>query len=1031
MFDPTLGLAIVLQGRGGAARFLLVWGAMALGLALGGAPALSVLTGASVLALAARFGRWLLSRHTALQRPFQNVGEVVSAALLVALPTTAVAMLDGWGRDWSTLIVDAVRTALGVLGVLPLVMARREWSSAKDLRRVALGAVAASLVVVGSNELASVSPAASMAAVTLLLPIAILVASWAGGFGASLIFATVLIVASATGIPLRIARHSGAPDWMDHAALMLELGLIGLVAQALAAANAGRALSERRLRESEQRLARAAELSHLGYWELQLDTGKLTWSAGAEKVLGPCRDEDAGGLSWLLSRLKSADARSLELALADAIAGKQPFEVLFGFVALSGEERTAVLRGEPRLDWRGEVEALTGSLQDVTDQLRQEEALRASRERISSILETMSDAVVSLSPDLKSVLHANHAVRRILGLSPEALAADPRWLTAALEANGASEGGFWETLLESGEASAVRRVACPDGRSRWLRVAARVFRSVAGEPLRVDLILTDVTREREATAALELSERRYRRLFETMNQGVLYLSEDGRIVRVNGAACAVLGVAADRLQGETLGAALRPVDESRSPIPDEDLPPQVDGGRTSGSALIGAYNRKQYDHRWVVLDWFRESGELPDGARYQVILTDITKLKRLQDELERMAYTDPLTGLPNLGMFRDRLEHTLRNAERYGDTVGVLFVDLDLFKQVNDHYGHHVGDELLKEVAQRLKQTVRRSDTVARLGGDEFVILLSKIKSPSDVDLVATKILAAFESSFHPGGVELHCSCSVGSAVYSGGERSAADLVARADEAMYSAKAAGRSGYRRAAAMESAVLELSLEAELRTSLASGQILPHFQPVVDVGSLRVIGAEALARWQHPVHGLLEAGKFVPIAERTGLIVPLGLAVIGAALREAAAWVHRHPGFRLAVNVSPRQLAAPGFLEALERLLRQTSFPAEALDLEVTETGSLDPQDLVIGALHGSRSLGCRVVLDDLGVGHSTLGHVLSLPVDGVKIDRCFARHLCNGKRYVELLAGLLEVFDRFGLRTVVEGVENLEQWKVLR
>jgi diguanylate cyclase (GGDEF)-like protein len=433
----------------------------------------------------------------------------------------------------------------------------------------------------------------------------------------------------------------------------------------------------------------------------------------------------------------------------------------------------------------------------------------------------------------------------------------------------------------------------------------------------------------------------------------------------------------------------------------------------------------------VVLDWFRESGELEEGAKYQVILTDITSLKRLQDELERMAYTDPLTGLPNLGMFRDRLEHTLRNADRYQDKVGVLFVDLDLFKQVNDHYGHHVGDELLREVAQRLRQSVRRSDTVARLGGDEFVILLTRIRKPSDVDQVANKILAAFEKPFHPEGIELHCSCSVGSAVYSGGECSASDLVARADEAMYAAKTAGRSGYRRAKAEETAVLELSLEAELRSALASGQIQPHFQPIVAVDSLRVVGAEVLARWSHPTRGLLEAGRFVPIAERTGLVVPMGSAVIGSALQLAVEWVRSEPSFRLAVNVSPRQLAAPGFFDSMVRLLDQAQFPPSALDLELTETGSFEPFDQVVHALQRARNLGCRIVLDDLGVGNSTLAHVLSLPVDGVKIDRCFTRHLGEGDRYVRLLAGLLEVLERFGLQTVVEGVENLDQWKALR
>lgn len=1027
VFDPTLGLSLVFLSPAASGRLLGAWCAVVAGQVAAGAPVGTALSVGTATTLAAWLGRWMLSRHSELSRPFLNAGEVVSVAVWVAAPATVLSLIGCWGRPWQELALSAVRTALGVLAVVPLTMARRRLQASDGAWMVAGAVVLSAVLFAGAEWLAQESPAVSVAAITLLLPVGVALASRTGGVGASVGFAGMLLLASVMGVSQTISRASPAADWLDHLAVALVLGLVGLVSQTLAAASAGRAVSERRLRESEQRLARAAELSHLGYWEYSLEDGRLTWSAGAERVLGPMTGEPASGLSRLLSRMRSADARAVEMKIADAVAKGTSFEAVFGFVTASGEERTAVIRGGPRFDAKGLVSALTGSIQDVTDQLRQEEALRASQERISSILESMADAVVSFSPEFDRVLHANRAALSLLGTDGSLLSISPSWLVAALKEEAE---GFLEELRGSGQAATVVRLRRPDGQLRWVHARGREFRSLAGEPLRVDLILTDVTREREATEALEQSERRYRRLFETMSQGVLYLDDDGRIVRANEATSVILGMPLDRILGCGLGEALRAVDESGAPLLDDRLPPFC-GPECPSSMLIGAYNRSEYDHRWVVLDWIREESELPDGARYQVILTDITRLKRLQDELERMAYTDPLTGLPNLGMFRDRLEHTLQNAERYGETIGVLFVDLDLFKQVNDRYGHHVGDELLREVAGRLRTTVRRSDTVARLGGDEFVILLSRIREPSDVDVVAKKILRAFEEPFHPAGLELVCSCSVGGAVWAGGQASAADLVARADEAMYLAKTSGRSGYRRAEFSERAAREMALEAELRNALSEGQIVAHFQPMVSLQPYEVVGAEALARWRHPTLGLLQGADFIPIAERTGLIVPIGLSVVRQAVEQARPWVESRPGFRLAVNVSPRELLSPGFAGRLLRELQQAGFPASSLDVEVTETESLEPFDEAVRALSQLREAGCRIVLDDLGIGHSTLAHLLTLPADGVKVDRCFARQLESGERFVDLLRSLLELLDRFGVRAVVEGVETVGQVRAVR
>jgi diguanylate cyclase (GGDEF)-like protein/PAS domain S-box-containing protein len=456
--------------------------------------------------------------------------------------------------------------------------------------------------------------------------------------------------------------------------------------------------------------------------------------------------------------------------------------------------------------------------------------------------------------------------------------------------------------------------------------------------------------------------------------------------------------------------------------------------RAAGSAV-------DYEYRVIAADgsvrWLHDRGQMvrdDDGRAlvWQGVMVDITPRKSLEAELTRQASHDGLTGLANRTRLRARMERALTVAAP-GSTPAVLLIDLDDFKRVNDSLGHAAGDRLLEMVADRLLGATRGSDTVARLGGDEFAVLLS-VRAPGEITLVADRIVAALSSPFEVDGRDIRVSASVGVAVADAGE-SPDDLLRNADLALYRAKGAGK-GRHAAFAPEmhrAAISRLELEAELRWAISNDELLLHYQPIMDLATGRVSSAEALVRWQHPERGLVPPAEFVPLAEATDLVLPLGRWVLQTACRAAAAWPRAAgaDGVPVSVNVSGRQLQRPGFVEDVAEALRASGLPARRLVLEVTESVLLADLDTALKRLEALRALGVRVALDDFGTGYSSLAYLQRLPVDVLKIDRTFTADVTAGGKRAALARAVVTLADTLGLRTVAEGVETDEQDAELR
>ncbi|MEO5657153.1 MAG: EAL domain-containing protein, partial [Nitrospiria bacterium] len=407
---------------------------------------------------------------------------------------------------------------------------------------------------------------------------------------------------------------------------------------------------------------------------------------------------------------------------------------------------------------------------------------------------------------------------------------------------------------------------------------------------------------------------------------------------------------------------------------------------------------------------------------------------RSEERLRYLAHRDALTGLPNRTLLHDRLRQAIAQSQRTGAAMALFFLDLDRFKAINDTLGHVIGDLLIQAVAERLTGCVRESDTVARFGGDEFTIVVTNLAQGADAAKVAQKILDALSKPFLLGGPELFITTSIGITLFPGDEESIDGLLRNADAAMYRAKESGRNAYQFYAAEmnDHAVERLALENSLRHALERGEFLVHYQPQVDLGTGRISGAEALLRWRHPELGLISPARFVPIAEDTGLITPIGEWILRAAAEQGQAWRTAGLGpMRMAVNLSARQFTDRGLIQTIARVLGETGFPADSLDLELTESTIMHNAQATIATLHELKRMGVRFSIDDFGTGYSSLSYLKRFPIHILKIDPSFVRDVATNGTDAAIATAIIALAHSLHLTVIAEGVETQEQLEFLR
>ncbi len=434
--------------------------------------------------------------------------------------------------------------------------------------------------------------------------------------------------------------------------------------------------------------------------------------------------------------------------------------------------------------------------------------------------------------------------------------------------------------------------------------------------------------------------------------------------------------------------------------------------------VLASYSYLEYENEPAILGWFY----------------DFTERKSSEELIWRQANYDTLTQLPNRRLFTDRLEQDIKKAHRDQHLVGLLFLDLDRFKEVNDTMGHHVGDELLIEVAKRIQSCVRESDTVARLGGDEFTVILSELENSADVDRISQKLGEVLSQPFQLGGEQVNVSASIGVTVYPEDAESAQEMLKNADQAMYNAKQEGRNriSYFTRAMQYASQLRLNLAKDLRKAVAAGEFRVHYQPIVDLNTGSIRKAEALVRWQHPVHGFISPAAFIPIAEENGSIVDIGEWVFRQAVAQAGSWQESYgKDFQISVNKSPVQFLANDNAQVLwPRYLQECGLEGGSIVIEITEGLLLNTALSVTDKLARFREAGMQFAIDDFGTGYSSLAYIRKFDVDYLKIDQSFTRNLAPGTSELVLSEAIVVMAHKLGLKVVAEGVETESQRDLL-
>lgn len=561
----------------------------------------------------------------------------------------------------------------------------------------------------------------------------------------------------------------------------------------------------------------------------------------------------------------------------------------------------------------------------------------------------------------------------------------------------------------------------------WAQMFSGITVVLASSVLLFLLVKEKLEQARAAASQLRLRDQ----AIEASINSVIITTHEGNqhpIVYVNPAFESITGYTREEVLGQDCRFLLG---QDREQAPLDALRAALREGK-EGRALLRNY-RKDGTLFWNDLHIAPVVGDEGVVTHYVGIQNDVTENVRYQQELEYQANHDTLTGLPNRNLLRDRLEQAMAYAVRYQRKVAVAFIDLDNFKFVNDSQGHQTGDALLKMVAERLNTCVRASDTVSRLGGDEFVLLMSDEGDSNTIVQALDRALATIAQPYRIGESEFNLSCSIGYALYPIHGDSAGVLLQRADIAMYHAKDSGRNNVQiYTPELDSRFLQrMALETDMRAGLEREEFFLCYQPQIGAVDKKIVGVEALVRWRHPQRGLIPPAHFIPIAEETGLIVPLGDWILHRACSDAMDWIKAGlPPTRVSVNLSVRQFLKKDLIDSVRRVLAETGLPHHLLELELTESLIMHNAELFISTLRELKALGIELAVDDFGTGYSSLSYLKRFPIDRLKIDQSFVRDLSVDQDSAAISQAVIQLGHSLGLKVIAEGVENQAQFDYL-
>lgn len=663
-------------------------------------------------------------------------------------------------------------------------------------------------------------------------------------------------------------------------------------------------------------------------------------------------------------------------------------------------------------------------LADIERKYELELKLRASTAQLRTLFNTAPD-LIWLKDVNGAYLMCNQLVETYLGVSESELKGTTDYNYIDKEQADLIQASDLKAIESGGEIVSEHWVTyAEDQRKVLLEITKTPVYDSVQQLIGVLGVAHDITKRSEVEAKLRQSAK----VFESTLEGVFITDKNSKILDVNQSFIDITGYE----RHEAIGVTPTILSSGKH---DKDFFKSMWHSINQTGQWRGEIWNKRKDQKifpmWLTISTVKN--EENDVINYVSVFTDITEIKKSQSELNFLAHHDALTSLPNRLFFNQKLDASLSHAKRIESKLAILFIDLDRFKNINDSFGHTAGDHLLIQLSKRLKKTVRMEDTLCRISGDEFIILFEDIKSTETVVHAIEKIMDVFSSSFTIEEHNIRITASVGISLYPMDGNSATDLIRNADAAMYRAKDEGRNTYQfyTRDLTTKAFERVIMETELREALANKEFYLHYQPQVDLQTKRLIGLEVLLRWRHPRLELVPPDQFIPLAEDSGLINPIGEWVLKEACQQAKKWVDQGFSFgRIAVNISGVQVNKGQLPEIVRRTLLETGLPAASLELEVTESFIMKQAEKAIIQLNELRKLGVLLSIDDFGTGYSSLSYLKRLPVHKLKIDRSFVCDIIEDSDDRAIINAIIAMGNSLGLAVIAEGVENIEQEQYL-
>jgi diguanylate cyclase (GGDEF)-like protein/PAS domain S-box-containing protein len=779
--------------------------------------------------------------------------------------------------------------------------------------------------------------------------------------------------------------------------------------------------AEEALRDGEERYRALVESVDAIVWQADPETMRATYmSPQTERILGYAVKDWLSSPTFWKDHLHPDDREQAVAYCVNAIREGRGYE--FEYRMLAADGRVLWFRDKVTVVTQdGRAVQLHGIMLDITAAKRTAQDLYDSEERYRTFIQNSVEIIYFFDLHTDGILEGNPAFQKLLGYSADE--AKKLTLYDFVDHDKESIRAFSQKILEKGGGFPIgeRTWRTKNGMHKHVRVT--VGRIKQKERVIGFAIARDVTDAKMMAQSLSDSEVRYKALIDNSMEAIYLYDPDTKVLLdANPAFLNLLGYRREDVGSISMHDFIM---HARNTV--GSFTQHFAVGET-GAIMIG-------ERTWVGKNGIRRDMDVTAGRMHQggktigfTVARDITEQKRTQERLTYLAHYDELTGLPNRTLFNENLRQILVDSQRRQRLVAVMFLDLDRFKTINDTLGHETGDTLLKAVAERLRQSVRRGDVIARLGGDEFTIALADVAQADDVALVAKKILESFAYPFQIGGRDLFVTTSIGIGLYPQDHEQADGLLKSADAAMYRAKELGRNNYQfyTKELNAQASKRLALETHLRRALERNEFFLNYQPQVDLRTGEMVGMEALIRWQNPELGLVSPADFIPLAEETGLIVPIGDWVLRTACNQNKAWQKAGlPALRISVNLSARQFREKNLIDTVRQILDQTGLAPKYLELELTESllQHVETAELVLKELH---NLGVHLSVDDFGTGYSSLNYLKRFPIDNLKIDRSFVRDVINDPDDAAITDAIITMAHTLGIYVVAEGVETREQ-----